>query len=160
MRQRAVTGITPAANADRARSGAPKTGLVFILDFSNILPMDARRLETKAGQAATLLKALSNRRRLLILCRLTEGEMSVGSLAASLGLSQSALSQHLARLRARGLVRTRRDAQTIYYALAGEEAPRIMAALTDLYCPPEPARARRVPRSRAERPETNAESDH
>jgi ArsR family transcriptional regulator len=122
--------------------------------------MDARRLETKAGQAATLLKALSNRRRLSILCRLAEGETSVGALAESLGLSQSALSQHLARLRARGLVQTRRDAQTIYYAVAGEEAPRIMAALAEIYCPPEPAGPRRASRANAARRAASNKTDH
>lgn len=121
--------------------------------------MNARGLEAKAGQAATLLKALSNRRRLLILCRLTEGETSVGTLAEAVGLSQSALSQHLARLRARGLVRTRRDAQTIYYALAGEEASRIMAALAELYCPAEPERPRRRSRPSGERGLSSPETD-
>ncbi len=122
--------------------------------------MDTRRLETKAGQAATLLKALSNRKRLLILCRLTEGETNVGALAQALGLSQSALSQHLARLRALGVVRTRRDAQTIYYALAGEEAPRIMATLADIYCPPGPTRSRKAPPGNATRRRAAAEPDH
>jgi len=111
--------------------------------------MDAQRLEQKAGEAASLLKALANRSRLLILCRLTEGEISVNELARSVGLSQSALSQHLARLRARGLVRTRRDAQTIYYELTGEEAPCIMGALSDLYCPP--TTERKPPAQRARR---------
>lgn len=122
--------------------------------------MDVRRLETKAGQAATLLKALSNRKRLLILCRLTEGETNVGALAEALRLSQSALSQHLARLRALGLVRTRRDAQTIYYALAGEEAPRIMAALADIYCPTEPEGPRRSKRRAEPRRAPSDTPDH
>lgn len=111
--------------------------------------MDTPTLAARAGEAASLLKALANRQRLLILCRLVDGETNVGELVRSLGLSQSALSQHLARLRARGLVRTRRDAQTIYYALAGEEAPRIIAALAEIYCPPEANRPRQASRSRS-----------
>jgi DNA-binding transcriptional ArsR family regulator len=113
--------------------------------------MDAHLLGQRAGEAATLLKALANRSRLLILCRLTEGELCVNELARSVGLSQSALSQHLARLRSRGLVRTRRDAQTIYYGLAGEEAPHIMAALADIYCPPTAKAGRPANRSRSGR---------
>jgi len=77
---------------------------------------------------------MSNERRLVILCHLALGERSVGQLEAVVGLSQSALSQHLARLRQDGLVATRRVAQTIYYSLAGDEARRIMQTLHDIYC--------------------------
>jgi len=77
---------------------------------------------------------MGNERRLLVLCQLQEGEKSAGELEKLVGLSQSALSQHLARLRRDGLVSTRRAAQTIYYSLAGEEARAVIATLYDLYC--------------------------
>ena len=86
-----------------------------------------------ARRASTLLKAMSNERRLLILCHLAEGERSVGELESLVGLSQSALSQHLARLRRDRVVRTRRSAQSIIYSLEGEEALSIMDALRRLY---------------------------
>lgn len=86
-----------------------------------------------ARRASTLLKAMSNERRLLILCHLAEGERSVGELKSLVGLSQSALSQHLARLRRDRVVRTRRSAQSIIYSLEGEEALTIMEALRRLY---------------------------
>lgn len=88
----------------------------------------------KARRASALLKAMANERRLLILCYLGLNERSVGELERSVGLSQSALSQHLARLRGDGLVSTRRDGQTIYYSLRGTEARRVLATLYDLYC--------------------------
>lgn len=81
-----------------------------------------------------LLKAMANEHRLAILCRLAPGEASVGELTEAVGLSQSALSQHLARLRAEGLVSTRRAAQQIFYSLASEPAKRLMETLHDLYC--------------------------
>lgn len=93
-------------------------------------------LEANARRASALLKAMSNERRLLILCYLTTGERSVGELERMVQLSQSALSQHLARLRRDGLVKTRRSAQNIYYSLDGEEAKAIMATLHGLYCAP------------------------
>ena len=97
---------------------------------------DVNDLRENARRASALLKAMSNERRLLILCHLAEGEKSVGALEEIVGLSQSALSQHLARLRRDRLVATRRAAQTIYYALAGKEAGAIMMTLHDLYCAP------------------------
>jgi len=100
--------------------------------------MDPIELQDKVGHAAQLLKALGNRHRLLILCQLLEGEKPVGELVASIGLSQSALSQHLARLRRDNLVRTRRAAQTIYYAIEGAYAHAILATLHQLYCAGDP----------------------
>lgn len=91
-------------------------------------------LEGKADQAARLLAALGHTKRLMALCRLMDTEMSVGALAEAVGLGQSALSQHLARLRDLGLVATRRDGQTIYYRLASEEARRLISLLYDIYC--------------------------
>ena len=96
--------------------------------------VDAADLRENAKRASALLKAMSNERRLLILCFLAQGEKSVGELEQLVGLSQSALSQHLARLRHDGLVGTRRAAQTIYYTLAGREAQAVMATLHELYC--------------------------
>ncbi|MGI9493203.1 MAG: ArsR/SmtB family transcription factor [Geminicoccaceae bacterium] len=96
--------------------------------------MDSTELQPLAREASGLLKTLGNEHRLMILCTLSEGERSVGDLVEKIGLSQSALSQHLARLRRDGLVRTRRASQTIYYRMAGAEAPAVLATLHRLYC--------------------------
>ena len=96
--------------------------------------MEPEKLIRKARTASRLLKAMGNERRLVILCHLALGEKSVGELQRLVGLSQSALSQHLARLRRVKVVKTRRAAQTIYYSLDGEAAPTVMTALCDLYC--------------------------
>jgi ArsR family transcriptional regulator, virulence genes transcriptional regulator len=97
---------------------------------------DAEELTAKAVEATRLLTALANEHRLAILCQLVEGERSVGKLVDAVGLTQSALSQHLAKLRAAGIVATRRDAQTIYYRLASEAAASVMKTLADIYCRP------------------------
>lgn len=91
-------------------------------------------MASHAEQATTLLKALSNPHRLMVLCLLVEGERSVGELLESVSLSQSALSQHLATLRRDQLVKTRREAQTIFYSLAEPRAARVVALLHDMYC--------------------------
>lgn len=96
--------------------------------------IDPEAMRGHAGDAARLLKALANEKRLMVLCLLVEGERSVGELNAELDLSQSALSQHLAVLRADGLVDTRREAQTIYYSLAKGPAQRIIETLHGIYC--------------------------
>lgn len=98
---------------------------------------DLEALRDSARQASEMLKALSNENRLLVLCHLGQGEMSVGEIQRAIGLSQSALSQHLARLRQDKLVKTRRVSQTIYYSLNGEAASRIIQVLYELYCAPE-----------------------
>lgn len=100
------------------------------------IQLDLPRFEAKAAAATQLLKALANEHRLMVLCKLAEGELSVGGLVDAIGLSQSALSQHLAKLRADRLVTTRRDAQTIYYRLASADAARVLQVLADIYCPP------------------------
>ena len=101
--------------------------------------VELAELEAKAAEAARMLRLLANENRLLMLCHLvTAGEMTVGALADAVGLSQSALSQHLARMREEGLVATRRASQTVHYRLADPKAARILALLRDLYCPPEP----------------------
>ena len=92
--------------------------------------------ERKAGEAARLLKLLANENRLLILCRLVKArELSVNDLADAVGLSQSALSQHLAKMREEGLLATRREAQTVYYRIADPNAQRLLALLKGIYCP-------------------------
>ena len=96
--------------------------------------MDPMALQEKAGQASRLLKSLANERRLLIMCYLSQGEKSVGELEPLVGLSQSALSQHLARLRREHLVKTRRDAQTIFYTISSQEAQSVLGMLYALYC--------------------------
>jgi DNA-binding transcriptional ArsR family regulator len=93
----------------------------------------AAQLEAHAADAARLLKLLANDQRLIVLCRLSDKEMSVSELGRHLSLSQSALSQHLAKLRADGLVETRREGQTIYYRLADPIAEKIVGLLCDLY---------------------------
>ena len=100
---------------------------------SSASPLD--EMQIHAGQAANLLKALANENRLMIMCTLLEGELSVGELNAKVPLSQSALSQHLASLRDAGLVSTRKEAQTVYYQVCGNEASKIIAVLQSIYCP-------------------------
>jgi DNA-binding transcriptional ArsR family regulator len=95
--------------------------------------MIADELQVNARRASALLKAMSNERRLLILYYLSRGEKTVSELERLLDLSQPALSQHLARLRRDHLVRTRRNAQSIYYSLSGSDATAIMATLSGLY---------------------------
>lgn len=98
-------------------------------------PRDLRTMPTAAAEAAALLRRLGNDQRLLILCHLAEGELSVGALHQRLELSQSALSQHLAKLREGGLVQTRREGQAIHYSLSEGPVRSLMATLHALYCP-------------------------
>lgn len=96
---------------------------------------DLSAMQAHATEASSLLKALGNAQRLRVLCLLMDAEMSVGQINECLpDLGQSALSQHLAKLRAEGLVRTRREAQTIWYALESGPAERVIGALYDVYC--------------------------
>jgi ArsR family transcriptional regulator, virulence genes transcriptional regulator len=91
--------------------------------------------EARAEEAASLLKSLANEKRLMILCKLLEhGEMSVMPLAEAVGLSQSALSQHLAKLREEGIVGFRRDAQTIHYRLDSPGAMNVLKTLKNIFC--------------------------
>jgi DNA-binding transcriptional ArsR family regulator len=94
----------------------------------------AAEMQEYAADAAGLMKALGNESRLMILCVLAEGERSVSDLNTIVPLSQSALSQQLARLRQQGLVRTRRESQTIYYSLEHGPADRVITLLHDIYC--------------------------
>jgi len=90
-------------------------------------------LEACAVDATRLLKLLASEQRLILLCRLIEGECSVGELAAYVGLAPSAASQHLAKLRAEGVVATRREAQTMYYRLADPAAFQLLDTLREIY---------------------------
>lgn len=94
-------------------------------------------LEAQAQKAADFLRTLGNAHRLQVLCLLIEhGELSVGQINQYTNLSQSALSQHLAKMRDEGLVSYRRDAQTLYYALSDKTVIQIMAVLKENFCPP------------------------
>ena len=96
--------------------------------------MQITELEPRAEEAAQLLTAMANPKRLLILCNLLEQERSVSELSKIVGLEQSPLSQHLSKLRALGLVKTRRDGQTIFYRLASEPVTRVLTTLYNIYC--------------------------
>ena len=98
-------------------------------------PMDLATFETKAGQVADVLKAIGNARRLMLLCKLVEhGEMTVGDLARDVGLSPSACSQHLAKMRDEGLVAFRRESQTLWYRIADPRVEMLLGTLYQLYC--------------------------
>jgi DNA-binding transcriptional ArsR family regulator len=97
--------------------------------------MDLEAFERQATEVADILRTLANERRLMILCKLVEwGEANVTSLAEAVGLSQSALSQHLAKMRDEGIVTTRRESQTIWYRVADPRIERLFATLYELYC--------------------------
>ena len=97
--------------------------------------MDIDLMQQNAEAASGLLKTLSNPSRLLVLCALVTREHTVGELEALTGLSQSAISQHLARLRKEGIVVTRRDAQRIFYTLANPQVRAVLETLHGIYCP-------------------------
>ena len=104
---------------------------------NSIGPEDFRRLaelHDMASHACELLKAMSNKWRLMILCQLSEGEKTVGELQSLLGVGQSAVSQHLAILRREKIVVSRKDAQSIIYSLSGDEAIKVMATLHEVFC--------------------------
>jgi ArsR family transcriptional regulator, virulence genes transcriptional regulator len=114
-RKRALAGAASGESADRGALAA---------------------LTQQAAAAARMLKLLGNEHRLLTLCFLAaHGEMTAGGLVALVGLSQSALSQHLARLRADGLVSFRRESQTLHYRISDRRAAQILELLKELYCP-------------------------
>jgi DNA-binding transcriptional ArsR family regulator len=105
--------------------------------------MNMQELESNCEAAADLLRALANPRRLVILCELIGGERSVSALERVVPLSQSALSQHLAKLREGGFVATRRDAQNIYYYLADARVERLLTLLHELFRTSSKSRANR-----------------
>src|SRR5262249_31135833 len=97
-------------------------------------PGEAKRMAAKAKRAAAFLKALAHQNRLMILCILSQGEKSVSELEEMLSLRQPTVSQQLARLRAEGLVATRRDGKPIFYSLASEEARVVVGAVYEMFC--------------------------
>ncbi|PVE23621.1 transcriptional regulator [Microvirga sp. KLBC 81] len=97
--------------------------------------LDLETFEKNAAEVADILRALANERRLMILCKLVEwGEANVTSLTEAVGLSQSALSQHLAKMRDEGIVATRRESQTIWYRIADPRIEQLFATLYSLFC--------------------------
>ena len=124
------------SRSPRAASAMKKSNAGFDLEL----------LTRQAAAAARMLKLIGNERRLLILCFLAaNGEMRAGDLVSVAGLSQSALSQHLAKMRADGLVAFRRESQTLHYRISDPRAAQILNALKDIYCgdvPPKPKRRR------------------
>ncbi|MBM1172135.1 ArsR/SmtB family transcription factor [Microvirga arabica] len=99
------------------------------------LDLDLETFEKQATEVADILRALANERRLMILCKLVEwGEANVTALAKAVGLSQSALSQHLAKMRDEGIVATRRESQTIWYRIADPRIEQLFATLYSLFC--------------------------
>lgn len=98
------------------------------------LQIDPRQMAKAAQKASDLMKTLGHKDRLMVLCHLSSGEKSVGELAGLLDIPQSPLSQHLARMRKENLVTTRREAQTIYYSIASNEAASFVELMHDLYC--------------------------
>jgi len=105
---------------------------------------DIDLLKNSAGDATRYLKALANQNRLLILCHLIDGEKSVGELERAIGLRQPTLSQQLARLRSGNLVRTRRDAKSIYYSIADADIRSVLTVLYGKFCTPRAGPKRRV----------------
>jgi DNA-binding transcriptional ArsR family regulator len=98
------------------------------------MQMDINAMQQQAGRASSLLGAMANSKRLLILCLLVGGERSVGELSELLAIRQSTISQHLALLKKHGFVAARREGQSQYYSLAGDEVQRILGTLHELYC--------------------------
>ena len=102
--------------------------------MDTITAKDLKAMRKHAGSAAAMMAALSHEARLRVLCDLVGGERSAGELVKRSGLSQSALSQHLSKLRDEGLVSTRRDGVSIFYSIANPDAARIMDVLYEIYC--------------------------
>lgn len=125
------SALQPAA----PETGGP-TGVSCIEPMTSALALKSAQLadlQASTHAAARLLKLLASEQRLLLLCRLIEGEASVGDLSSHVGLAQAATSQHLGKMRAEGLVATRREAQTIYYRLADPDAVRVLETLCEIY---------------------------
>jgi DNA-binding transcriptional ArsR family regulator len=118
--------------------------------------MNFTALRDKAKQAERFLKAMANDRRLMILCELHKGEIAVTPLQQKLKLGQASLSQHLARLRLDGLVKTRRESQTIYYSLASDDVARAIELIYEIFCGGAPAKRspRKARRKATTRPAT------
>ena len=111
-----------------------ETGATKLTPAAATAPIDFSGMEPRAEQAAAFLRSMANKHRLMILCALIDHEHSAGELAERIGLRQPNTSQHLFKLRAEGLVETRRDAQTIYYSLASDDVRRIIDCLYQRFC--------------------------
>ena len=96
--------------------------------------MDLNKMQRSATDVSDLLKLLGHPDRLMVLCQLKFGEQSVGELSRNVGIKQSPLSQHLARMRHEGVVTSRRDAQTMYYSIADDKVAEVVSVLYKLYC--------------------------
>lgn len=96
--------------------------------------MDLDKMHSSAADVSDLLKLLGHPDRLMVLCQLKFGEQSVGELSRNLGVKQSPLSQHLARMRHEGVVTSRREAQTMYYSITDAKIAQVIGVLYDLYC--------------------------
>ena len=107
---------------------------IFIYSYLRKYDIHPDKMAAAAEKATLLLKALSHPHRLMLLCQMIDGERSVGDLAASLELRESTASQHLSLLRRDGLVRTRREGQTIWYAIASPAAQQVMQTLFEVFC--------------------------
>lgn len=112
-----------------------------MISMFDLARFDLAMFQASAARASALLKLLGNEKRLMVLCQLSDGELSVGQLQGRVGLSQSALSQHLSLLREHGTVATRRDGQTIFYRISDPAALRVIATLAELFCPDGPGMA-------------------
>lgn len=98
------------------------------------MKVSPEKMKERSGEAEQFLKQLANAKRLMILCVLSDGEHSVTELNIAVPISQSALSQHLAKLREAGFVSTRRESQVIYYSLADQRVSRVIAELYSMFC--------------------------
>lgn len=122
-------------------------GTETVPSVPNDLPMDPGEWEARAAEAEAFLRSLASRHRLMILCSLIAAEMSVGEFIRRLGLSQSNLSQHLAKLREEGLVATRWDGTTIFYRIGSDRVRPILAEFYRLFC----VASHRLPRPQGNR---------
>lgn len=102
--------------------------------MTTVPPLSIEKMHANAARAESLLKSLANANRLMILCHLINGERNVGELEALVGLSQSALSQHLARLKDQGIVTNRKSGSQVFYSLVDQDVVQVMQALHALYC--------------------------
>ena len=106
--------------------------------------LNTKNFESQAMEVADIFRALANEKRLMIICKLVElGEAKVSALADDVGLTQSALSQHLAKMRNEGIVAYRRDAQTLWYRVADARIEKLFATMHGLFCNQPKRRVRR-----------------
>lgn len=114
----------------------PEDSLSTLQPFNNTDSLTPDEMAEHAGEASQVLKSIANPSRLMILCALTEGEQSVSAINTRVPLSQSALSQHLGRLRTEGLVNFRKERQSVLYRIHDPRIVALMSRLYELYCAP------------------------